>query len=137
VLAYILGGIGIGITGGHHVLFLSVDTLQKALKIGFITFLFSLWANLFIKISVALMLLRIKSQSFWWRIFLYALIIVSTIIASAFTIVWFLSCRPLEATWTLQLRLTNACWSPHTLVSLLYFFGAYFALTDLICALLP
>jgi hypothetical protein len=110
------------------------------------------WVNSFIKISVALMLLRIRSGKFW-NIGLWTLIIGSVVVAFAISMALILSCRPASGYWTLSERLSGACWPSSIIEDMMYFWGgefrkddlilfinnkpAYNALTDLIVALLP
>jgi len=110
------------ITGGRHIQFINLDAMMEGSKNGFVVFLLAVYANLLIKISIALMLIRIKSN-FAWR-FGLSILITSCVIISIFaSITEFVSCRPLKAWWTPALRFSGACWSPSALVAIGYFLG--------------
>ena len=67
------------------------------------------WGVTFIKISVALMLLRIK-RSRPWQVWLGILIAVQIVTVVAGTFVNFLSCKPFYALWYPDL-VGGVCWS--------------------------
>ncbi|QPC59872.1 hypothetical protein HYE67_002103 [Fusarium culmorum] len=56
-------------------------------------------AMMFIKVSIAMMMLRIQPNLLWWRIFCY--VIMSALVAYGVANTFFilLQCRPLEASW--------------------------------------
>jgi hypothetical protein len=111
------------ITGGHHIEFLSEKTIEKALKLSFATFSLTMITNLLIKVSVAIMLLRIK-QDYWWRIALWSLMGSCFIVGIAVTITEFLQCRPLDGFWNIEKMFEGACWTPETRVHLAYGWGS-------------
>jgi hypothetical protein len=68
------------------------------------------WSMATIKISFALMLLRIEQASTWRR-FLWAMIIVQIVVAVFNTLGIFLQCIPFEKSWDLLGVVPGSCWS--------------------------
>ena len=56
-------------------------------------------AMMFIKCSIALLLLKIQGQSLWWRIFCWSMISIIAAYGVGNTFFILLQCRPLEAAW--------------------------------------
>jgi hypothetical protein len=106
-------------TGGHHIIFIAPSTMEEALKLGFAVFLLIIYTNLLIKISVALMLLRIK-RDFWWRLSLWFLIGMCCFVGVCATITQCLQCRPVSGFWNISERLSGKCWSSRVLVNIQY-----------------
>jgi hypothetical protein len=102
-----------------------------------------------VKISIAIMLLRIKTTKIW-RIGLYFLLGSLVFVGVMSTIIVLVMCRPISAFWSLTDR-TSHCWAPNTmaLAPVIWYCKeplavtctanliAYFAATDFILALLP
>ena len=57
-----------------------------------------LWANTFVKVSVACMLLRIK-QNATWKWFLYGAMAVQVASATGTTVTLFTECKPFQTLW--------------------------------------
>jgi hypothetical protein len=110
------------ITHAHHIQFIPLPVIEQGLKLGYVVFTLSIWVNLLIKISVALMLLRIKS-TFAWRIGLWTLIACCVAVGFAATFTQLYQCRPLRAFWDIELRGTGACWPDKTVLGLAYAWG--------------
>jgi hypothetical protein len=75
-----------------------------------------LWAVTFVKISVALLLLRIKRDWLWGMLFLAALQII---IAIASTVVRLLGCTPVAAAWDPTLP-NIRCWRQEDIIISVY-----------------
>jgi hypothetical protein len=67
------------------------------------------YPNVLVKISIAIMLLRIKTTKMW-RIGLYTLIGSLILVGAVSTIVDLVMCRPISAFWSLTDRETH-CWA--------------------------
>ncbi|QDS78057.1 hypothetical protein FKW77_003374 [Venturia effusa] len=122
-------------TGGRHVQYITKAQLERAGQLGFISMVLWIWALTALKISVCLMLLRIKQTTRWKAV----------------------QCIPVEANWTMSLRMSgHNCWSEQKqeivtyavsgkqrvrLVSKKFVpvngYAGLFAITDIACALLP
>jgi hypothetical protein len=118
------------LTGGHHIYFVPIPNIEDGLKVALAIFMLAMYANLLIKISIALMLLRIK-DSRRWKIGLWTLIGSAIAIGVSLTIVELLQCRPLKGFWEIELRATSHCFSTHTDRALIYFWGSKYK-TDVV-----
>jgi hypothetical protein len=99
-------------TGGHHIRQITMQGLATSSKLGFISMVLWIWALTMLKISVALMLLRIK-QTPRWKIGIGALIAVLIIVGVASTIAQILQCLPVTANWDIMLKESehSSCWT--------------------------
>src|ERR1700753_2523783 len=100
------------------------------MKLAFVVFFLIIYSNLLIKISIALMLLRIK-RDFWWRLLLWSLITGCIVVGISATITNIVQCRPTSGFWHLDQRLSGHCWSNTTFVNISYIWGCRFSITDL------
>jgi len=109
-------GVSLGIestTGGRHVQFISLANIQKALHFYFIAGFVTPYANLFIKASVCVMLLRIM-QGKAWRIGVWSLLATFVVVFLVITVTNTLECVPLYVFWNLIER-REKCWSSSTI----------------------
>jgi hypothetical protein len=83
---------------GRHIFFISIPDLIMARKYYFIGGQFWLWAATMVRISVALMLLRVRS-TLPWKILLYGLITVEVLLAGSESIFEMSKCTPFAANW--------------------------------------
>ena len=143
-------------TGGRHTWYIGLEALAHTARVSFAFVILWLWAVSMVKISVCLMLLRIKPQSRAWLIGLWLLIGLLASLAVAITACYLLQCKPVEANWDFKYLLEPGhCWTLDQFLSFTYAFSSesavwrassgildltlagIFVLTDLICALLP
>jgi hypothetical protein len=124
------------ITGGKHIVFIPKPVIESTLKIGFWTFLIAPIANVFVKLSLTMMMLKIKRHSRTWRWFLWPLIAILVIVIPGSTLPTILSCNPVNAFWHIS-ELASNCWPTKNTVYFSYAFGAFFVFTDFIMAMLP
>jgi hypothetical protein len=111
----------------------------------------SFLTNSFIKIGIALMLMRTKPE---WRVGLWLLIGSSVAVAILAIVFQLVQCRPIHAFWNIEMRLSgNYCLAPGPSIYPYLAWGSvfsetlatvqrltvigYYALTDFILALLP
>ena len=126
---------GLVLTGGHHIIYLSMDTLTRALRLTYIVGLVICYPNVLVKISIAIMLLRIKTTK-TWRFGLYVLVASLVLVGIMSTVVTLVMCRPISAFWSLTERTTH-CWAPDNVTTAPVIWYSYFAATDFILAILP
>jgi hypothetical protein len=101
-------------TGGRHTMYISHDKLVLAAKVGFLGVPMWVWSMTVLKISVALMLLRIK-ETRKWRIGIWSLIAALAALGFGSTMAMMLQCRPIQANWNVFFRLKpGVCWSAET-----------------------
>jgi hypothetical protein len=95
----------------------------------------SVWAVAFAKISIALMLLRLRPDSMPWKVFLVAMMLLPVAIAAAASGFLFAACKPLSAMWDF---IPTAVCLPFPLITKWILATAALTIaTDLILALLP
>ncbi|KAF2875959.1 hypothetical protein BDV95DRAFT_591365 [Massariosphaeria phaeospora] len=94
------------------------------------------WSMAAIKISVALMMLRLEQTKFWRR-FLWGMVAVQMLLGIYNMLCALLQCIPLHAAWD-PLKLVEAkCWSSAAIRANLYCISVVNVVTDFIMALLP
>jgi hypothetical protein len=137
---------------GRHVCALDDESIAKIGRYSWINQIILFWALFFVKISVCLLVLRVKSTAIlrWASGIVTALMITSTIVACAALLA---ECRPVSAYWN---RSSGKCRAPtFRIYSIWMQAGACFVLvrkqnvvetdirpaisvfTDLVCSLLP
>lgn len=84
---------------GRRSRFVSFTRRRRALELLFISQVFWYWSITLVKLSVALILLRVKRSQRRWRIFLYAIMGLLLIAAVVQTLFQFLQCRPFSVFW--------------------------------------
>lgn len=105
---------------GRHIYYVSIADAQVALKLLFINEIVSLFAICFVKISVALFLLRIGNLRRWLKISLIANTLVLVASTVAFAIILLVQCRPIYANWNLLAKAKAKCLKSDTLVDISY-----------------
>lgn len=142
-------------TGGRHIRYITMSQLETAGQLGFIAMVLWVWALTALKVSVALMLLRIK-QTPSWKKGVWCLIIFLIFVGIGSTLAQLLQCLPVSANWDVYLRMSGSnCWTPEKQENVTYlvsgrgfvllmlevlstdYLAALFAATDVVCALLP
>lgn len=101
---------------GKHIYTLDLPNMEKILKLLFIAEILGILGLFFVKLSVALFLLRIGGLQWWMR---WGLIITTAILACSTTsiiVIYFVQCRPISGNWNPIIH-TTACISPHALVA--------------------
>jgi hypothetical protein len=94
------------------------------------------WSMATVKISFALMLLRIE-QAHRWRQFLWAMIVVQLIVGFYNTLTILLQCVPLHKAWDLVGAVPGTCWSRRAQSTSTIGVSVINIITDFIFALLP
>jgi hypothetical protein len=112
------------VTGSKHIAFVSLDNMQHGLKYFFIVLFTSYYANLLIKASVCVMLLRIMQERAW-RIGLWVMLAFLFAIAVAVTATNLLACSPPSAYWTLATH-SQKCWSTEQITVVAQVLGGTF-----------
>src|ERR1019366_4332893 len=112
---------GIASTGGHHIIYIPIPLIIQSLHLTWAVGLIYNYPNILVKISVAIMLLRIKKTKYW-RIALYSLIVSLVLVGVASTIVCLVMCRPISAFWSLSERETH-CWSADQMATVSMIWG--------------
>ena len=99
--------------GTRHVYFLSLSTVESALKINWISQTFCVLGLAFGKISVGFLIMRIGMPNRRIRYLLYFFMISQFILFSlAIVFVW-TQCTPLTKLW--EVNTPGKCWNPQTL----------------------
>jgi len=86
------------ITGGRHIYYIPIDTIERALHLAFPCSILWVWGVTFVKANVALLLLRIK-QSKYWQIGIKALLTSLVVVAIIATICDLVQRNPIRANW--------------------------------------
>jgi hypothetical protein len=94
------------------------------------------WSMATIKISFALMLLRIE-QTLSWRRFLWAMIILQIVIGVYNTIGTLLQCVPIYKAWDLTGTVPGSCWSKEAQSTSTIVIAVLATITDFLFAALP
>lgn len=101
---------------GKHIYTLDLPNLESILQLLFIAEILGILGLFFVKLSVALFLLRIGGLQRWMR---WGLIITTAILAcstASIIVIYFVQCRPISGNWNPLIH-TRACVSPHALVA--------------------
>ncbi|KAF1807906.1 hypothetical protein P152DRAFT_485875 [Eremomyces bilateralis CBS 781.70] len=120
---------------GKHYYFLTMEQLKGSLKWGFITMPLWVWTVAMIKVSILLMLARVKQSKAWTR-GMWGLIVFVVSVAIALTVVQVIQCLPVKANWEIMMPRT-LCWDPKLVLKVNYGLTSLFISTDFACALLP
>jgi hypothetical protein len=97
-----------------------IHNIEHWLLYGFVIQQLIVWAGVFIKISVCMMLYRIVSSisaSRWWKHGLVVMMVMAAMLGIVVTTTAFLQCKPFDAFWNVFSHLTH-CWSISTLAYL-------------------
>ncbi|KAF4629092.1 hypothetical protein G7Y89_g9060 [Cudoniella acicularis] len=120
---------------GRHNFYVSPDEQIQASRLLFISQPPWAWSIAMIKISMACMLLRIKTTK-PWKIFLYSMIGLQIATAVAANCAQFLQCRPLAALWDPNTPDVK-CWDVKSSQLSIYLNSAIGICTDLTFSFLP
>jgi hypothetical protein len=104
-------------TGGRHVEYVTLAALRTTLQLSFISLLLWFWSLTFVKVSVCLLLMRIKDTR-TWRMGICCLIIFLFVLAVTATICQLLQCNAISDNWTIAH--SGKCLSPKTILALSY-----------------
>ncbi|KAK3110189.1 hypothetical protein LTR53_015777 [Teratosphaeriaceae sp. CCFEE 6253] len=118
---------------GRHAHYLRKEEIAKISELSWVVQIVLFCALCLVKISVCLLVLRIKNTRPLRR-FLYgvmALLVVTTVIP---IIALCIECRPLQGFWHREM---GQCHSPNFRIYSIYVQAAYSVMTDLLCSLLP
>ncbi|KAF4632430.1 hypothetical protein G7Y89_g5695 [Cudoniella acicularis] len=118
---------------GRHVWYLSDEDTIWVVMAGWYTQLILFPSICLLKMSIALLLLRIKDTP---RTKVAMWIMMAGLIATNLlpVIILLAECSPVQAYWNLS---TGKCWNPKIRIYSIYLQVAYSILTDLICSFLP
>jgi hypothetical protein len=119
---------------GRHNFYIDPDDQINASRLLFFSQLPWGWSVAFGKISIALLLLRLKT-GVGWRIFLYAMMAVQLASAVHANTMQLVSCRPISAAWRPEPQ--AKCLSVQIIHDSIYVQGSVAVLTDFIFALIP
>jgi len=119
------------LTGGHHLIFVPIDAMESSSELGFFIIMLSGITNGLIKISLSLLLLRIKGHEFWWSVGLWILICSLAIVMIGSALSTIISCNPVSAFWHITERLSGKCWSPIVSMYISYGFGCEFSYREM------
>lgn len=102
--------------GCRHIFYLSIDSLELALKTNWISQFFCVWAFVFGKVSVSLLMLRLgpRDKLRRWLLYFAAWSIVLTFGVQSILI--FIQCRPTQALWKLDVN--GRCWPTQVLADI-------------------
>jgi hypothetical protein len=104
------------VTQGKHTFYLTLHELQSSLYFSFFTFPLWLWSISCTKISVLLMLLRIKPN---WKRGITIFITFVLLNCVAVTLLQLLQCRPIKANWDISIP-RSSCISADSLLKATY-----------------
>jgi hypothetical protein len=152
IATFLTWGVAIGlesVTGSKHIEYISLANIEQGLKFFYIVLFTSYYANLLIKASVCVMILRIM-QDRAWRISLWIMLGVLLGLGIAVTAINLMTCSSPSANWTLATH-TFSCWSTEKVAVIAQVLGgkflrfiqnvaeklALFVATDFVLALLP
>lgn len=125
---------------GRHNAFVPHDDEVQAMKLLLLCQLPWGWSVAFAKISIACLLLRLKSatsEGLWpWKLPLYLLIIIQIVSAVTANIVELTQCRPLSAAWDPTLP-RPVCQPPVIAHMSIYIIGALAIMSDIFLATAP
>ena len=120
---------------GRHSFYIDPEDAFLARRLLYFSQLWSGWGVALAKISIALLLLRLKTGR-GWRIFLYAMVAVQLAAAVHANAMQLAACRPISAGWRLETTAEH-CWPISVLHAPIYAHGSVAACTDLVFALIP
>ncbi|KAM0706165.1 hypothetical protein Q7P35_006714 [Cladosporium inversicolor] len=118
---------------GRHREFLSVEDYQYVNFLTWLTQLFLFPILCLLKISVCLLVLRIKSTK-RLRYALWSLIVLLVLTTLLPDIVLLAECDPVSAYWTSQ---HDKCWTPNVRIYSIYLQTSVSVFADVVCTLLP
>lgn len=120
---------------GRHNYYVSQDDQVKASRLLFLSQLPWGWGVALGKISISLLLLRLKTSP-GWRVFLHAMIAVQVASALCLNTIQLARCRPISAAWRFDTEATQ-CLRVRVMHIAMYTNGAIAVITDVMLALTP
>ena len=107
---------------GRHIFYLSqsqhtLEQLSEGTKLQYMNQIIIIVGVMFIKVSIALFLLRIfgLGQKMWWRWSLYLVMWITVLTSLSSAIIVLTQCRPLRKLWNPVVH--GSCWNPETVVA--------------------
>lgn len=131
--ALVLSAIPYGV--GRHNVYVDPRDQRQASKLLFLSQFPWGWSVAFGKISIALLLLRLKPGKHW-HIFLYTMAAIQLGYAACATLMPLLRCRPISAAWDYKTEIRQ-CLPVGAVHAAIYTNGAVAVITDIIFALIP
>ncbi|KAF2272640.1 uncharacterized protein EI97DRAFT_452864 [Westerdykella ornata] len=124
---------------GRQSRFVSLPRRRTALKLLFLSQLLWYWAITCVKLSVAFLLLRVKSPHRGWRLFLSSIIIFLVLAAVVQTCFQFLQCRPFSVFWDPRVFMQGpvTCFPTRVINGNIVAFSAIQVGVDLIFSFIP
>ncbi|CAK7218541.1 hypothetical protein SCUCBS95973_003523 [Sporothrix curviconia] len=117
---------------GRHRAYINSSDYEAANRLGWYALLLFFMAICFMKISVCLLLLRIKNER-WLRWLIYGVMAGLVVTNGGVVVILLAECRPVDEYWDD----IGSCWDPRVRVFSIYLAIAYQILTDLLCSCLP
>ncbi|MCJ1423453.1 hypothetical protein MMC29_001336 [Sticta canariensis] len=120
---------------GRHAYYLSPEQISLDLKLELMATLASVISNMFSKISICLLLIRIFTTKKAWKRALYVImaLIVATKVSSA--TLTFPRCKPAAKYWNPNIN--GTCWPQETQLAIFYYQSGVSIFTDFLLAFLP
>src|SRR4051812_16087700 len=92
---------------------LTQSQFAEVVKLGVVSVLLWSWAAAFIKISVAVMLVRLRQDSRrLWLVFLYTMMALQVAYGVMVTVFMLVACRPFSETWSFDRISSGKCLAP-------------------------
>ncbi|KAL1902232.1 hypothetical protein Sste5346_001208 [Sporothrix stenoceras] len=117
---------------GRHRYFIESEDYETANRLGWYALLLFFVAICLMKISICLLLLRIKNER-WLRWLIYGMMAGLVLTNGGVVVILLAECRPVNEYWDD----VGSCWDPRVRVFSIYLTIGYAILTDLLCSCLP
>ncbi|CAK7217249.1 hypothetical protein SBRCBS47491_003100 [Sporothrix bragantina] len=117
---------------GRHRAYIDSSDYETANRLGWYALLLFFVATCLMKISICLLLLRIKNER-WLRWLIYGMMAGLVVTNGGVVVILLAECRPVDEYWDD----VGLCWDPRVRVFSIYLTIAYQILTDLLCSCLP
>ncbi|CAK7211439.1 hypothetical protein SEUCBS140593_001172 [Sporothrix eucalyptigena] len=117
---------------GRHREYIDSDDYITASRLGWYALLLFFVAVCLMKISICLLLLRIKNEK-WLRWLIYGVMAGLVVTNGGVVVILLAECRPVDQYWDD----VGSCWDPRVRIFSTYLTIAYQILTDLLCSCLP
>jgi hypothetical protein len=121
---------------GRRAFFVPAARRSTAMRYLFISQLFWYWSVTLIKLSVALLLLRLK-QTRPWRSFLYLIMALAISAAVVQTFFQFLQCRPFSVFWDARMFRSAVCFRRSIIDGNIIIFSSIQVALDIIFSFIP
>lgn len=133
VVDFLAGNAGLG----RHLYYIGLVKGSQVQLYTYIGEFLSLAGLCFVKVSVALFILRIDALHGWLRAAFIANVVVLALSTTALLIVLLVQCRPIAGNWDPRVRATATCLSMDSLLATSYATAAISIFTDFVSAVLP